>query len=79
VDRRKLAPIVDNLAAEFIDRFSRETLWGLVEDTAAGFDGAKIEQFVPVLVGRHARERLRAAVRTDSLSLGDRGAVSHTR
>jgi arsenate reductase (thioredoxin) len=58
--RRHLDKQVDDLAQEFTGVFSRETVERFVGESLDGLRGARFADFVPVLVHRFARERLRA-------------------
>jgi arsenate reductase len=58
--RRHLDKQVDDLAQEFTGVFSRETVERFVAESLEGLRGARFADFVPVLVHRFARERLRA-------------------
>ncbi|HSK14719.1 MAG TPA: DUF3562 domain-containing protein [Gaiellaceae bacterium] len=59
--RQHLRRQVDDLAREFGGVFSRETVERLVDESVEQLAGrARFEDFVPVLVHRFARERLRA-------------------
>jgi len=51
---------VENLAAEFRGIFSRETIDRFVAESFERLEGARIADFVPVLVYRFSRERLLA-------------------
>ncbi len=51
---------LDSLAEEFGGIFSRETIERFVAESLAGLSGARFGDFLPVLVHRFARERLRA-------------------
>lgn len=50
----------DALCDEFTGIFSRETVARFIAESTVALGGAKISEFVPVLVYRFARERLRA-------------------
>jgi arsenate reductase (thioredoxin) len=58
--RRHLDKQVDDLAQEFAGVFSRETVERFVRESLDGLRGVRFADFVPVLVHRFARERLRA-------------------
>jgi arsenate reductase len=58
--RARLAPEIDALAHEFDGTFSVETIERYLAESLHHFDDAKVQSFVPVLVRRFARERLRA-------------------
>ena len=58
--RRHLDKQVDDLAQEFSGVFSRETVERFVGESLDGLRSARFADFVPVLVHRFARERLRA-------------------
>ena len=51
---------VEELVDEFRGVFSRETIGRFVQESLEGLPGTRISDFVPVLVHRFARERLRA-------------------
>ncbi len=59
--------VVANLAHEFSGIFSRETIERSILDTSELFSQARIGQFVPLLVQRFARERLRALAQVEGL------------
>ncbi len=59
--------IVANLAHEFSGIFSRETIERHILDTSEPFSQARIRQFVPLLVQRFTRERLRALAQVEGL------------
>lgn len=52
--------IINVLSREFAGTFSRDTVARVVEDTAARWRDAAITVFVPTLIHRFTRERLRA-------------------
>jgi protein-tyrosine-phosphatase len=55
-----LARLQVDLQKEFAGIFSPETIARFVDESTEQFSGAKVQAFVPVLVRRFARERLRA-------------------
>ncbi len=56
---------VDVLAEELAGIFSRETIDAYVEESLDQFSDARFEDFVPLLVERFARERLRALAQAE--------------
>ncbi len=56
---------VDVLADEFAGVFSRETIDAYVEESLDRFADARFEEFVPLLVERFSRERLRALAQVE--------------
>lgn len=63
--QERLAHIVDELAEEFAGIFSRETIERYVDESSQGFTDVKVEEFVPLLTGRFARERLQALAQVE--------------
>lgn len=59
-EARHLEHIVDKLSSTY-GRHSRETVERVVRDELAAFAGARVRDFVPVLVERRSRERLKSA------------------
>jgi arsenate reductase (thioredoxin) len=60
VTRIHVDKAIESLAEEFSGTFSRETVARFVNESLERLSGARISDFVPVLVHRFARERLRA-------------------
>jgi protein-tyrosine-phosphatase len=60
VTRRHLDKQVDALYADFAGVFSRETIERLVGESLETLSGARFGDYLPVLVDRFSRERLRA-------------------
>jgi arsenate reductase (thioredoxin) len=58
--RAHIAKQVDDLAVEFEGIFSRETVDRYVQESLDGLATARFTDFIPVLVYRYSRERLRA-------------------
>jgi arsenate reductase (thioredoxin) len=58
--RAHIAKQVDDLAVEFEGIFSRETVDRYVQESLDGLATARFTDFLPVLVYRYSRERLRA-------------------
>ena len=56
-----LRHVVDSLYAEFGDRATRDSLHHAVEDEHRRWSDAPVKDFVPILVERRVRGRLRAA------------------
>ncbi len=56
---------VDVLADEFAGVFSRETIDAYVEESLDRFADARFEEFVPLLVERFSRQRLRALAQVE--------------
>jgi len=59
--------VVANLTAEFAGISSRETIQRFVTETAEHFGSSRVSNFVPLLVERVARERLRALAQARGL------------
>ena len=59
----QVAKIADRLASEFGDRVGPAVVRGMVDEAFAPYRHAHVTQFVPVLVARSVRERLRTPVR----------------
>lgn len=59
-EQRQLEAARRDLVAEFADRVGEAEVTARFDEIARGFEGAPVRTFVPVLVGRAARERLRA-------------------
>ncbi len=55
----------DVLAAEFEGIFSRETIEKYVDESTDDFAGSKVQEFVPIMVERFARQRLRALAQVE--------------
>ena len=60
--RRHINGVRDRLSAEFQPRVDPEVVSREVEIAAAQFNGAKVTTYVPVLVNRQVRLRLRQLV-----------------
>jgi arsenate reductase (thioredoxin) len=86
VTQHHIEEMVDTLVAEFGDRFERAQIEELMADSARQLaGGANVEDFVPVLAYRFARERLTSLSRSSgtgadivfvSLSGGGRGQIA---
>ncbi|HWH28839.1 MAG TPA: hypothetical protein VNU26_07745 [Mycobacteriales bacterium] len=61
-ERRQLDAARRDLVAEFADRVPESEVGARFDEIARAFEGAPVRTFVPVLVGRAAREQLRQAV-----------------
>jgi arsenate reductase len=59
------------LAKEFAGTFGTETIQRFIADSYTSLHDAKVQSFVPLLVERFARERLRALARVEGLSTTD--------
>jgi hypothetical protein len=55
----QVAKVADRLATEYADRVPDGVVRDLVRDAYVPLSGARVTQFVPVLVDRSVRERLR--------------------
>ena len=55
----QVAKVADRLATEYADRVPDRVVRDLVRDAYVPLSGARVTQFVPVLVDRSVRERLR--------------------
>jgi protein-tyrosine-phosphatase len=58
---------VNRLARDFEGVFSRETVERFVNESVEGLQGARVRNFVPLLVSRFAKERLHALAQADGL------------
>jgi hypothetical protein len=58
-EKRQLEAARRDLVAEFADRVPEAEVSARFDEIVHSFDGAPVRGFVPVLVGRAARERLR--------------------
>jgi arsenate reductase (thioredoxin) len=56
---------VHDLAREFAGVFSEETIGRYVHEALRQFEGARIATYIPVLVHRYSRERLRALAQAE--------------
>lgn len=56
---------VHDLAQEFAGVFSEETIARYVHEALGQFEGARISTFIPLLVHRYSRERLRALAQAE--------------
>jgi hypothetical protein len=61
---RQLARIHDELVREFGAGLTEQVVTDQFRQLVAGFDGAPVRTFVPVLAQRAARERLRELARS---------------
>ncbi len=84
LDPMKVAPLEmrpairsasDRLAEEFAGRFSNETIQRYVAESYSTFQNASVQSFIPLLVERFARERLRAASRLAGTAATDTAMV----
>ncbi|MFN2469583.1 MAG: arsenate reductase ArsC [Gaiellaceae bacterium] len=67
ITRRHVEKAADALCDEFAGVFSRETITRYIAESVDVLGGAKINDFVPVLARRFARERLKALGQADQL------------
>jgi arsenate reductase len=67
ITRRHVDRALDSLADEFRGTFGRETIERFVHDSLSILPAARFGDFVPVLVHRFARERLRAFAQAEGL------------
>jgi arsenate reductase len=58
---------VDALADEFSGIFSRETIQAYVDESLEQLETARLQEFLPLLVNRFARERLRAVAQAEGM------------
>jgi len=56
----RLTHTIAELEGEFVGIFSAETIERYVEESSQRFAEVQLEEFVPLLAGRYARERLQA-------------------
>ncbi len=59
-EQRQLDRARQDLLREFGERLSEDEVTARFDEVVRSFDGAPVRGFVPVLVGRAVRERLRA-------------------
>ncbi len=59
VPNPRMAPIVDELVAKYRGRYDIEFLQILVANVATEFDGARVQDYVEVLVAKQAADELR--------------------
>jgi hypothetical protein len=59
----QVAHVADRLTAEYGDKVRPGLVRELVDQAYSPYRGAKVTQFVPVLVDRSVRQRLRATAR----------------
>jgi protein-tyrosine-phosphatase len=71
VTRAHLERGVEGLVDEFRGVFSRETIDRYVQESLQGLPAARISDFIPVLVHRFARERLRALGQAEGMIVKD--------
>jgi len=71
----ELRPLIraaaDRLRAEFTGFFAEETIQRFIAEAYGSLSGARVRGFVPLLVERHARQRLRALARAEGDSTTD--------
>jgi arsenate reductase (thioredoxin) len=65
--QRHLDRGLESLVDEFRGHFSRETIERFVQDSLEGLPAARVQDFIPVLVHRFARERLQAFAQAEGL------------
>jgi arsenate reductase (thioredoxin) len=65
--QERLVGTAKELADEFSGVFSPETIGRYLEESSQRFEGAPVEEFVPLLAGRYARERLQALAQVEGL------------
>jgi hypothetical protein len=58
--------VEERVNAEYGDRVTQEEVRRLINDAFDRYGDARITQFVPVLVDREVRARLRSATRADA-------------
>lgn len=72
VTQKHVEHLTEALCDEFGELHSRETIDQLVRDSLGQFaGGAQVNEFVPVLAHRFARERLKALTRAGAAEAGD--------
>lgn len=55
---RAVQYLIDQLADEFKDRYDRETIAGIADESMRQLQGASVKEFVPIFVYRFTRDRL---------------------
>ncbi len=73
--RRGMEAVTAQLVAQFAGTFSRETVEGLVGDTLARWPVMPSQHFLPVVIYRFARDRLRAMGQTEGAITKERPRV----
>ena len=71
ITRGHLERGVDALVDEFAGTFSRETIDRYVAESLEALSGPRLRDFVPLLVHRFARERLRALAQAEGMLVKD--------
>ena len=71
----RLGDETQRLVSEFRGTFDEATVRRCVHDARKRIAGARVDDYVPVLVGRYARELLRAAASTDRKGVRERPEV----
>jgi protein-tyrosine phosphatase-like protein len=67
---------IDRLVEEFSDSFKQETVRRFASDSVSAYAGARVTEFVPLLLYRSTRERLTSLARSrdrDGESVPQRG------
>jgi protein-tyrosine-phosphatase len=73
--RYHLGVVERNVRREFAGTFSDETVERFLRESEAAFRDARVQTFVPVMVERFARERLRALAQAEGTVAKDRPEV----
>ncbi len=63
--QERLAHTANELADEFTGVFSKETIESYVEESTERFDRSRLEEYIPLLAGRYARECLQALAQVE--------------
>jgi arsenate reductase (thioredoxin) len=71
ITRGHLERGIDKLSDEFAGTFAAETIERYMVESLAALSGARFESFVPLLVHRFARERLRALAQIEGMLAKD--------
>ena len=59
---QQVAHVAERLANEYGDKVGPAVVRGMVDEAYSPYRGARVTQFVPVLVDRSVRQRLRRVV-----------------
>jgi arsenate reductase len=63
--QERLSHTAKELSDEFVGVFSAETVERYLEESAQRFGESRLEEYVPLLAGRYARERLQALAQSE--------------
>ena len=69
--RRRIQHELDQLRAEFDGTFSAETIERFIAESVDDLSGARVQRYLPLFVGRFARDRLRALGQVEGVIMKD--------